>query len=273
MKAGSRAEVDHLTTSTPTWQRMARVLVATLAPFGDAARAVAAKLRADRSAPFSQLAREIEARVQPTARIAPDFAMAFTPEARSLVCADILASGEWRNATASKLAAAWGVDRGAVANYRRAAHAVLAATGLDLEEKLTDTLAHLTRMQEENEEQARVLEAQSDHDRAVSYRTIALNARARFAEVAGLLVHKISFSLEADPRVAGMYQAILAALADRDRQEDEQRRVVLAIVERLNGGALPADFPEALPSVRDHVRDAVKRYEAEIGARQLPSKP
>ena len=269
--ATNRREVDNLAAQTPTWRRLSSVLVRTLAPFGDAARAVSSALRKDRSAPFTALAREIDDAIRaPAAPAAIDLAKASTFEERSLVCAELMLTGQWKTSTVPELARAWGVDPAAISNYRRAGQVARAAMTLDLAEKLDDTLAHLLRMQEANERQADALEARGAYTEAARYRATALQARRHYAEVAGLVQHKVSLSLEADPRVAGMYQAILAALEDRDRQEAEREQRLgawLVAVEKLTGGVLPEGRPEALPSVREHVRDAVKRYEVDLGAR------
>lgn len=257
-----RAEIDTLTAQTPTWRRLSALLVRTLAPFGDAARATAKALRADKAAPFVALAKAIETAIPPVPAqsTARDIATAQTFEERSLVCAELLMTGQWKTTTAAELAAVWGGGIAAISNYRRAGQVARAAMSLDFEEKLDDTLAHFLRMQETNERLADEREAAGDHAEAVRYRAIARAARRDYAEVGGLIQHRMSVSLEGDPRIAGMYQAILAALEDFDRL----RGAFLAEVEKLTGGALPT---APLPSAREHVRNAVKRYEGEIGAR------
>ena len=133
---------------------------------------------------------------------------------------------------------------------------------LDLAEKLDDTLAHLLRMQEANERQADALEARGAYTEAARYRATALQARRHYAEVAGLVQHKVSLSLEADPRIAGLWTAILTALEDLDHM----REAYVGEVEKLTGGVVPT---APLPPAGPFVRDAVRRYEGEIGARKL----
>lgn len=88
--------------------------------------------------------------------------------------------------------------------------------------------------------------------------------RRSVIRAAGVLARIVgsSSSIIDDPRIAGLWTALHAALEDYDRMRD----AFLADVVALTGGALPAS---ALPSAHAHVRDAVKRYEAEIGARRL----
>lgn len=190
----------------------------------------------------------------------PDPTKAITFEERALVCADLLLSGRWKRATAARLAELWGVDRGTVGNYRRAGQIVRASLGLDLEEKLEDTLAHLLRMQEENERQAKQCEAAKDYATAAKYRSIALNARQKYAETAGLVQQRVSISLESDPRIAGLWRVLWAALAELDAA----RVAHLAAVGELTGGAPGTELPMASTVVRE----AVRRYEAAQGARQ-----
>ena len=155
MTAPNRREVDNLAAQTPTWKRLSSVLVRTLAPFGDAARAVSSALRKDRSAPFTALAREIDGAIQAhAAPTAIDFAKASTFEERSLVCTELMLTGQWKTSTVLELARAWSVEPAAISNYRRAGQVARAAMTLDLAEKLDDTLAHLLRMQEANARQA-----------------------------------------------------------------------------------------------------------------------
>lgn len=201
-------------------------------------------------------------------------------EARSLLCSRILAKGEWDGLFVSKaLATIWGVSLDGVTNYRRAGAVANAAARGDNAELLEDTLGSYRTQERECHHQAQELERMGRQGEASRYRDLAQKARARMTEVTGLLQHRLTISLEADPRIAGLYAAQLAALEDFDRlveqrDIDARRReqALLAEIERLTGGVLPAGLPEApaaLPSAQDHVRDAVKRYEAEIGARKL----
>ena len=261
MTAPNRREVDSLTAQTPTWKRLTTLIVNALPAFSDAAHHLADKLRADKSQPFVALAEAIVAALPAHApSSAPDLAAATTFDARSLVCAELLFSGQWKTSTPKDLATAWGVNLEAISNYRRAGAVARQAMSLDLDEKLDDTLANLLRQQEQAERIAEKLEAARDFTEGARYRAIALQARRHYADVAGLVQHRMSVSIEADPRIAGMYQAILASLEDFDRL----RAAFLADVEKLTGGTLPAS---SLPSAFEHVRAAVKRYEGEIGAR------
>lgn len=221
-------------------------------------------------------ARAVPAWIEKEALGAVDF------ESRSLLCSRILAKGEWDGLFVSRaLAAAWGVSLDAVTNYRRAGAVANAAARGDTSELLEDTFGSYRTQERECHAASLELERQGRHGEASRYRDLAQKARARITEVAGLLQHRITISLEADPRFAGLIAAQFNALEAFDalaaQQHAETERVVqalLAEVERLNGGVLPAGLPElpvALPSAQEHVRGAVKRYEAEIGARKLPS--
>lgn len=274
--ATNRREVDSLTAQTPTWRRLCALLVRTLPAFGDAAYAIATQLKADRSTPFVTLARQLEQAIpppaEPTARKALDVANAATFEERSLVCAELLATGRWTTATASELAESWGESTAAISNYRRAGQVARAAEGLDLAEKTEDTLGHLLRMQEQNERIATALETKNEHGDAARYRALALQARAKYAEVAGLVQQKVSVSIEVDPRFAGVYRAINGALDEQDRLERSRSAQLAAWVGEvalLTDGVLPPGMPEELPPARARVVAAVQEYERAIGARTM----
>lgn len=234
----------------------------------------AAKIQREELRASMSPARAVPIWIVKEARAANDF------EARSLLCAKILAKGEWSGLLVSEaLRTVWGVERGAISNYLRAGAVVVAASRGDNQELLEDTLGMYRRQERECIHVAHELEGEGRQGEASRYRDLAQKARARMTEVTGLLQHRLTISLEADPRIAGLYAAQLAALEDFDRlveqrDIDARRReqALLAEIERLTGGVLPAGLPEppaALPSAQDHVRDAVKRYEAEIGARKL----
>ncbi len=210
----------------------------------------------------------------------PEAEAADNYEARSILCGKLQARGAWNGLlTTIALAELWGVDRPAIGNYRRAGSVACAASRGDIGEMLEETLGAYREKERLCDDIAAQLEAKGRHQDAARYREMAKRARDSFATVAGLMQHRMTISLEADPRIAGLYAAQLAALEDFDRMAEQQRldvqrvlQALLSEVERLNGGVLPAGLPElppALPSAKDHVRDAVKRYEAEIGARKL----
>jgi hypothetical protein len=184
-------------------------------------------------------------------------------EERSLVCARILSEGRWDgNRTVADLAARWGVDRAAVSNYRRAGAVACASARGDLSEMLEDTLGAFRRQEQEAMQTANLLEGQRRFSTAVRYREAARQARVKHAEVAGLVRVHHTVSLEADPRFAGLYATIHASLEDLDRMRD----AFVAEVAKLTGGVLPE---VTIPNASAHVRDAVRRYEAEVGARKL----
>lgn len=197
-----------------------------------------------------------------------------TFEDRGLMCLRFLSAGQWNAATVSRLMRVWGATEAALSNYRRSGKVALAAvSGEDHARRLDHVLASLQLQADENEALAKSYEARGRLTLAAKHRDLQRRATMSFAEIAGLNERRMSVSIEADPRVAGLYQAILGALEDRDRQEAERARELaewIAEVSKLTGGVLPHGLPAALPSVRDHVRDAVKRYEAEIGARSAP---
>lgn len=193
-------------------------------------------------------------------------------DTRSLLCFHVLLAGQWQAMT-PRLKRTWGTTDAALSNYRRAGRvAQLAMASEDVAKTFDHVVASLQHLADHHEEQAIHFESRNRPSLARSHLEDQRRAIMDLAEVMGLRQKHVSVSVEADPRIAGAMQAILAALADRDRQETERAARVSAWiveVEKLTGGVLPPGLPEALPSARDHVRDAVKRYEAEIGARTL----
>lgn len=194
-----------------------------------------------------------------------------TYEERSLFCLRVMTSGEW-SSTERRLCAIWAVTPSGLASYRRAGkvalHAISDGKSAGRQEQ---TLADLQHLAARHEELAEHYRGRNRVTLALKHDSEQRRAIESYASVAGLLERRVSISLEADPRIAGLWQAVHAALEDRDRQEEERARRIVELVEQLNGGVLPEGLADvlALPSVQDHVRDAVKRYEAEIGARKL----
>lgn len=198
-----------------------------------------------------------------------EIAAAKDHEQRGLVCLRILAEG-W-DVNVGRLLRIWGVPEPTLAGYRRSGKVALAAiANTDAAKRLEEVTADLQVQADEHERLAAHYRTTNRPTLATKHDDLRRRAMQLLLEVSGLMQRRVVHSLEADPRVAGMYQAILGALEDRDRQEaDREQRLGawLADVERLTGGVLPEGRPDALPSVREHVRDAVKRYEVELGAR------
>ena len=180
-------------------------------------------------------------------------------EARGLVCMRALTEG-WE-ALVPRLMRVWGCTEGALSTYRRLGKMALAALGdEDAAARLDHVLAELRVQASEHEALGKDYRARGRYTLATKHDDLARKSLALFAEFAGLVQRRTVVSIEADPRIAGMYQAILASLEDFDRL----RAAFLGDVEKLTGGTLPAS---SLPSAFEHVRAAVKRYEGEIGAR------
>lgn len=155
----------------------------------------------------------------------------------------------------------WSCSESALSSYRRLGKMALAALqDDDAAARLDHVLADLRVQANEQEALAKMYRATRRPTLASRHDDLARKALALYAEFAGLVQRRTVVSLEADPRIAGMYQAILASLEDFDRL----RAAFLGDVEKLTGGPLPAS---SLPSAFEHVRAAVKRYEGEIGAR------
>jgi hypothetical protein len=117
---------------------------------------------------------------------------------------------------------------------------------------------------------------------ALKYRALGAKNRGVRMRLEGLLVSRVSHSLEADPRIAGLWPALWEALAELDARLQERAeveaarlRAFVAAVERLTGGPLPAEVAalvaggEAVPNVTDTVDLAVKRYEERTGGRTM----
>lgn len=184
---------------------------------------------------------------------------AVDPEPRGLVCGRILTEGWEPNI--DRLMRLWSCSEAALAGYRRLGKMTIAALGdEDSAARLDYVLAHLRVQASEQEALAKEYRARGRYTLAAKHDDLARKALALFAELAGLVQRRTVVSIEADPRIQGMYQAMLVAL----EAYDGARVAFLGEVEKLTGGALPA---VALPSAREHVRRAVLAYEAEIGAR------
>jgi hypothetical protein len=220
----------------------------------------------------------------PRAREAGDPKLAISYEDRVRFCADILVRGQWSGRPVVRwLCEVWGVHRDAVHDYRRAGAVLAAGDRGDLAESLEDTLGAFRKQEEDATREAERL-AEEDPGSAARYQAIAHKARTSAAQVLGLLTTRISISLEADPRIAGLWRALWEVLGEvdaelRERESVDARRLstFLGAVERLTGGPLPAEVvalvarSEAVPSVVDTVRAAVRRYEERIGARSAGS--
>lgn len=194
-----------------------------------------------------------------------------TYEERGLFCLRVLSLGLW-GVTEKRLRTRWGISAGALYNYRRTGKVALAAVGdEDAPKRLEQTLAELRHLASRHEELAEFYRTRGRLTLALKHDSEQRRAVESYADVAGLTERRVMISLEADPRIAGLWQVVHAALEDRDRQEEERARRITELVESLNGGVLPEGFADmlALPPVQEHVRDAVKRYEADIGARKL----
>lgn len=201
----------------------------------------------------------------------PDPAKATSYEERALVCLRLLAAGQWTTEKIESLKTTWGVTEAGINNYRRGGKVAIAAINSGkIGQILEETMAGFRLQADEAEEHAKRFEATGKYGLALRYREAQRRAEENYAEISGLRKQHMTISLEADPRIAGLWQAVWSALEDRDRQEEERTRRITELVERINGGVLPDGFADmlALPPVSDHLRDAVRRYEAEIGARK-----
>lgn len=188
---------------------------------------------------------------------------ATTFDERALAAARMLAAGRWDLATVDEVRIAWGVTEAAMATYRRTGRTALAVLqDVDMAKDLELVKANLRHQADEALALALRLEATNRLTLASRYRDIARKAEEDYARFAGLDVQRHSISLEADPRIAGLWTAILAALEDLDRM----REAYVGEVEKLAGGVVPT---APLPPAGPFVRDAVRRYEGEIGARKL----
>ncbi len=216
----------------------------------------------------------------------------FAPQVRYL--ADVIARGGWKDRRSVRaLAAAWGIGRDAVRERHRAAAVLAGEDRGTTAETLENTIGNVTMGAEECEAQAARLEAptvledgktippsEDARQLALKYRALAGKSRTFRAKLEGLLVSRVSVSLEADPRIAGLWPALWEALAELDARIQERAeveagrlRAFVAAVERLTGGPLPAEVAalvaggEPMPCAVDTVDAAVKRYEERTGGR------
>lgn len=201
-------------------------------------------------------------------------------EERADVCSRLRAVGQWEDGvTPKELSIAWGVSEAMIAQYTQAARYHL-STQVDTPALLARTLRRLETEEAAARTAAEELETAGQWKEAEKYRALTLKALQQYSAVAGLLTTKVSISLEADPRIAGLWSVLWEALGELDhvlaeREEVERTNAahILTIVERINGGTVPADmshivgFREPVPSAVETVRAAVKKYEERIGAR------
>lgn len=153
----------------------------------------------------------IDADPNPRARETMDANAALSFVERSLVCADLIAHGQWEgHLSVRRLAAIWNVGAEAVRNHYRAGKVVCAKDRGDTSGILEDTYGSLWRQEREADAQAKKLEdAAEDYEMigpedamviearagaaarlrttAVRYREVALKARSKLADVAGLV--------------------------------------------------------------------------------------
>jgi hypothetical protein len=187
--------------------------------------------------------------------------------------ADMLTTGQWKDRRSVKaLCATWGLGRDAVHERHRAA-AVLASTDRGaMAEQLENTIGLVTAGAEECEGEALKLEhptneagepivpSEDARQLALKYRALGAKNRGVRMRLEGLIQTRVSISLEADPRIQGLWPVLWETLAELDAARARH----LAAVEKLTGGTLPA---EELPSATDMIEAAVRRYEERIGAR------
>ncbi len=228
---------------------------------------------------------EVNAKTVPIANVAArarepmDPRGAKTFRERSLVCADMLARGQWeRHLSAKYLGALWGAEPTTVTAYLRAAQVRCALDGGDTAALLEDTLGSLIRQEREATDLAHGLEetaasyemigpddetdgiearteaATRLRQTATKYREIALKARAKMADVGGLIKYQVAVTVDQDPRVAAFVDHLLNAL---DAYGDEVRQA-LAAFGAQNEGVVPA-----LPDPREYVEGKVREYTAE----------
>ena len=215
----------------------------------------------------------------------------FGPQVRFV--ADMLTSGAWKDRRSVKaLAAAWGLGHDAIHERHRAASVLAGTDRGGTAEQLENTIGLVTMGAEECEAAAAKLENPSDSDGnprpasedeialALKYRALGAKNRGVRMRLEGLLVSRVSVSLEADPRIVGMMRALWTALGEVDASLQEQRQVheqrvrsFIAAVEKITSGPLPEEVlalvagGESIPSVADTVDLAVKRYEEQTGGR------
>ena len=245
--------------------------------------------------PERETSHETAVALETAVRLHPDAlgVVGFAPQVRYL--ADVIARGGWKDRRSVRaLAAAWGIGRDAVRERHRAAAVLAGEDRGTTAETLENTIGNVTIGAEECEAQAFALENPKDQDGkpiapsedaialAFKYRALAGKSRTFRAKLEGLLVSRVSVSLEADPRIAGLWPALWEALAELDARLQERAeveagrlRAFIAAVERLTGGPLPAEVAalvaggEPMPCAVDTVDAAVKRYEERTGGRTM----
>jgi len=192
-------------------------------------------------------------------------------DSRGLMCLRVLQTGRW-DVEVPRLLRLWECTEPALSTYKRAGRVALAAIGqADAAERLEALLAGYWLEAEECDALAKQY-AQKRPTLASRYRELRRKALEEFAKAAGLVQQKVSVSIEVDPRFAGVYRAINAALDEQDRLERERSsalRAWVAEVALLTDGVLPPGMPEELPPARARVVAAVQDYERQIGARAM----
>ena len=209
--------------------------------------------------------------------------------------ADLLSSaGGWKDRRSVKaLSAAWGLGHDAIHERHRAAAVLASADRGAMAEALENTIGLVTAGAEECEEQAKALEApvvlddgkeipasEDARQLALKYRQLGAKNRATRMRLEGLLVSRMSISIEGDPRLAGLWPVLWAALGEVDAAAAEHRQVherrvrsFVAAVERLTGGPLPPEVMELVtaddagPTAAERVKEAIVRYEEQTGGR------
>lgn len=183
----------------------------------------------------------------------------------------VLQTGRW-DAEVPRLLRLWECTEPALGNYKRSGRVALAAVqNTDAAERLDALLAGYWLEAEECDALAKQY-AQKRPTLASRYRELRRKALEEFAKAAGLVQQKVSVSIEVDPRFAGVYRAINAALDEQDRLErsrSAQFAAWVGEVAALTGGVLPPGMPEELPPARARVVAAVQGYERTIGARAM----
>lgn len=188
-----------------------------------------------------------------------------------MMCLRVLQTGRW-DAEVPRLLRLWECTEPALGNYKRSGRVALAAVqNTDAAERLDAVLAGYWLEAEECDALAKQY-AQKRPTLASRYRELRRKALEEFAKAAGLVQQKVSVSIEVDPRFAGVYRAINAALDEQDRLERERSAALRAWVGEvalLTDGVLPPGMPEELPPARARVVAAVQEYERQIGARAM----
>jgi len=176
--------------------------------------------------------------------------------------ADTIVRWEWKGRRSVTLySERWGLSREAVRERYRAAAAIASLDKGDLAEALEVALGEATRGAEDCGKKATELEGDVDMlAEAVKYRALEKGWTEKRWQLEGLLVSRVSVSLEGDPRIAGLWPVLWEALAELDAGRER----FLEKVEALTQGALPGDV---LPVPSEVVKEAVRRYEQQIGAR------